>query len=78
MNWAVPSMPTLPTGTRTDSYWQKGMCPITSKVVIQYGVDDTEVTKGELDPSPDYTIWKSYFDIKAYGIEVVTPVAKMY
>ena len=37
-----------------------------------------EAMKGELDLSPDYTLWNSYFDIKANCIEVVTPAPTMF
>ena len=37
-----------------------------------------EVMKGELDLSPANIPWKSYFNIKANCIEVVTPVPKMF
>ena len=37
-----------------------------------------EVTKGELDLSPDNILWNSYFTIKADCIEVLTPAPKLF
>uniref|UniRef100_M4BIK2 Uncharacterized protein n=1 Tax=Hyaloperonospora arabidopsidis (strain Emoy2) TaxID=559515 RepID=M4BIK2_HYAAE len=65
VDWAVPRMPALPIGRRADLYWQKGICPIKSKVM-----------KGELDLSSEPSCGRAISTSKP--IEVVTPAPKMF